>query len=63
MTDLETAAADLNAAFRAARCPLIAMAGKRAVKFFKVYEGSKNAGYNIGRGEAVMIAAGFGIAL
>ena len=67
MSDLDTASAELNAAFEAARCPLIARAGQRAIKFFKVYGGELSghgrAGYSIGRAEAVRIARSFDISL
>lgn len=67
MLDLHAEAAELNARFEAARVPLTARAGKRAVKFFRHYEGALSAhgggGYSIARGQAERLARGFGLSI
>lgn len=50
-----------NAEFSAKKCPLIAHDGKRTVKFFQCYEGSRNSGYSIGRAQAIRIAKAYDI--
>lgn len=53
MTDLDTQAAELTAAFAAKRVPIFCTAGKKAVKFWKgAYLGDKS-GYGISRGVAL----------
>jgi hypothetical protein len=59
MTDLHTATADFNALFASKKIPLTAIAGKRAVKFFRHYVGGNGAGYSIGRQEAMNIIRGY----
>lgn len=54
MTDLQTQAEALNATFAAKHIPLIATAGKTAIKFAKFYD---NCGHGTRGGPAYGIAA------
>lgn len=59
LTDLETAAAEVNAKLAAAGAPIYVSAGKRALKWWKRYEYSK-AAYGISKGQAFNILFGYG---
>lgn len=51
MTDIETATRQINATLEAAGAPLVAFAGKRAVKFFAKYADGVGS-YSISKQEA-----------